>query len=140
VGSSSGEAKAQEGIGGRRMESLLFVPGVGTDSPRDEGPEDGLVSDARAFGHGPTSEVTAGGHRAPKGVPIAVEGNPLQGEAHGCSGAFSHRQACGAERRQGSQDPVVKVAKEVVKPLRGTRWWRDPPPANGSTTLACAEG
>jgi hypothetical protein len=32
-----------------------------------------------------TSGVTAGGHRAPEGVPIAVEGNPLQGEAHGCS-------------------------------------------------------
>lgn len=29
--------------------------------------------------------VTAGGHRAPRGVPIAVEGNPLQGEAQGCS-------------------------------------------------------
>lgn len=36
-------------------------------------------------GEGRTSEVTAGGHRAPRGVPIAVEGNPLQGEAHGCS-------------------------------------------------------
>lgn len=35
-----------------------------------------------------TSEGTAGGHGTPRGAPIAVEGNPLQGEAHGCSGAL----------------------------------------------------
>jgi hypothetical protein len=32
-----------------------------------------------------TRGVTAGGHRTPKGASIAVEGNPLQGEAQGRS-------------------------------------------------------
>jgi hypothetical protein len=71
--------------------------------------ETALLRKCAPSGSAWTSEVTAGGHGAPRGVPIAVEGNPLQGEAHGCSSTL---------RRAGR--------RVALKGVRGRKasWWK----------------
>jgi hypothetical protein len=136
------ELKAWVSSGGRKLwrgknpgrdrrsgcrEACLPVLRRRTDSPREQGPEDGLVSMSPAFGWGTDARGNGMRARAPKGKPIAVEGNPLEGEAHGrssvlvtlagvwrrkVSGAARHR---GLRRAGGNQTPHAARGGEGIR-------------------------
>lgn len=117
-GTSSG------GVNPRKASTAGALRGFGgsTDSPRERGPEDGWVPSSPAppgaWRRGGAGNAKRAG--APRGVPIAVEGKALKGEAQGRSGTIRAGRVDGGRREGGSQTPDATRAAGGTAAAKGS--------------------
>jgi hypothetical protein len=106
----------------RRVSTAGFLRDSGdcTDSSREQGPAGGRFRSVPPRGGCSAGNVRRA--RAPRGAPLAHEGNTLKGQAHGRSGASRAGRTGGGRREGGSQTPHAARGGEGIRRLRA-----DPP-------------